>query len=104
MRMTVERLFAVLKRKFKVLVVGANEGYSQEFQAKIPIACMVIHNFLTRRKLAGVYSPEFLECGDLHEAEVYRPSEAHNMSQQQEIAAADWGRRRVAQAIWDNRE
>lgn len=43
-RNIIERIFGVLKRRFRILLIGPE--YSVEVQAKIPAALCVIHNFI----------------------------------------------------------
>jgi hypothetical protein len=43
-RNIIERIFGVLKRRFRILLIGPE--YSVEVQAKIPAALCAIHNFI----------------------------------------------------------
>lgn len=62
--------------QFRVPKEGVNAGYSNDFQAAIPLACFAIHNFCRRAWLrANTTLPAvFMEEGDLHlPEEAYGP-------------------------------
>jgi len=98
-RNIIERIFGVLKNRFRILLIGP--GYSVEVQAKIPAALCAIHNFIRLHDFQEGELPEeveqFARGADAGDAFVH----------QLDFIAADDNRvaeRRdfIAQAMWND--
>lgn len=99
LRTAIERAFGVVKARFRIMRVGCNHGYSEDFQAKVPVACMVTHNFIIRNTPSSIPA-QFLAVGDAgdEEPQDVRPPRSYR---DQKIEA-DHEQRQVALAMWED--
>ncbi|KIJ13850.1 hypothetical protein PAXINDRAFT_41098, partial [Paxillus involutus ATCC 200175] len=93
-RNVIERIFGVLKRRFRILLLAAE--YSLDIQARIPAALCMIHNFILVLDLAE---------GDLPEAPIViirgdAPAAAMEMGGAQDEGSVT--RDNIAQAMWSD--
>jgi hypothetical protein len=94
-RNVIERIFGVLKRRFRILVHPAE--IDMAFQARIPPALAAIHNFIRvhdPEELAGFPESESFESGFISgelAAGQTRPAERRQANtRRDEVAAAMW--------------
>jgi hypothetical protein len=94
-RNVIERIFGVLKRRFRILLLAPE--YSMEIQARIPAALCAIHNFIrTHDNDESLTEPEFVD---------YMPNDHdHNASVAAAVEADRSSGRRdiIAQQMWDD--
>lgn len=98
-RNIIERIFGVLKHRFRILLLSP--GYSVEVQAQIPAALCAIHNFIRIHDDPDEVLPEELEDeGFVHGADagndhVYQVDFVEGVDN-----AAEQRRDNIAQAMW----
>lgn len=99
-RNVIERIFGVLKRRFKILIVPPE--LSLDIQARIPAALAGIHNYIRR------HDPNELEDVDLRVAEDLQPGtqpDLGNLATSHITAGekhqADIRRDAIAQQMWE---
>jgi hypothetical protein len=100
-RNVIERIFGVLKRRFRILLIGPE--YSVKFQAKIPSALCAIHNFIHRHdpkegELPGG-DPEHSNVGSNAGDEGVQQMNYAEHGVPEEVTAR---RDRIAQAMWES--
>jgi hypothetical protein len=99
-RNVIERIFGVLKRRFRILLLAPE--YSLQIQARIPAALCAIHNFIS------IHDPaeDTVDDIDDHNYDNPRLDHDHEASAADAAAADDdepsLNRDRIAQAMWDD--
>jgi hypothetical protein len=95
-RNVIERIFGVLKRRFRILVYPAE--ISMDFQARIPAALAAIHNFIR------IHDPNdlegFLEADDA-ERGFFAGELAEGQTRTAEKRRANTRRDRIAAEMWE---
>lgn len=98
-RNVIEHIFGVLKRRFRILLIGPE--YSMEIQAQIPAALCAIHNFIRIHEPEdqaglepGTEGPYYPNAGDNHVYDVGILEE--NDTQRAVVQRRD----AIAEAMW----
>ena len=98
-RNVIERIFGVLKRRFRILLLAPE--YNLDIQARIPAALCAIHNFI------GIHNPdeELIHAGDENDENGDDNAPFDNHGAQAAGAGFDGPsvrRDNIAQAMWDD--
>lgn len=96
-RNVIERIFGVVKRRFRILLVAPE--YDLEIQARIPAAACALHNFIRR------HDPEDTELYDIDNAADDHQDTYAGPPEVQQTAAAELRevtarRDQIAEAMW----
>ena len=96
-RNVIERIFGVLKRRFRILYMAPE--YSMDIQARIPAALAAIHNFIR------IHDPETNpipdedhNTGHVNDAD----HQASSLEAERQDDISDVRRDEIAQAMWDD--
>jgi hypothetical protein len=102
-RNVVERIFGVVKRRFRILLLSPE--YKMDIQARIPAALCAIHNFirdhdpnegtLPEGSVFNYDNPDHQGQPDSNDSE---QAQVHNAARQHANATRD----RIAQEMWDD--
>ncbi|XP_010684223.3 protein ALP1-like [Beta vulgaris subsp. vulgaris] len=90
-RNVIERVFAVLKNRWKVL--KSMPQMDEANQLKIIVACFTLHNFIRLHDLGIPFT---------HQIEVMEQRADHNMYDDNRKIAMDSVRQQITEAIWDS--
>jgi DDE superfamily endonuclease len=99
-RNVIERIFGVLKRRFRILLIAPE--YNMEVQARIPVALSALHNFIR------LHDPEEGSLSDIHNHHALNDTDGLRvrnlndaMFEVEEVREeVDARRDRIAEAMW----
>ena len=92
-RNVIERIFAVLKNRWKVLQPNSMPQMDFCYQLQIIVACCTLHNFVRLHELGIPFT---------HQVEVMGPTEDHTMYDDNRKAAMDIVRNQITDQIWES--
>jgi hypothetical protein len=95
-RNVIERIFGVLKRRFRILHIAPE--YNLEVQARIPVALSALHNFIR------IHDPEEGSLSDIHNHLELNGADGNDDRIEVEVREhqeeVDARRNRIAEAMW----
>ena len=97
-RNVIERIFGVLKRRFRILLIAPE--YNLDIQARIPAALCAIHNFISAHDL---HEDTLAETQDFFDDSRYGSYESYHMEGvEEEETGPSIKRDNIAQEMWDD--